>query len=52
MLLILIMVAMVVAAGCCIAMFRRDDSVLGLIALGMALAAGFTALLYGGLDST
>jgi hypothetical protein len=50
-LLVVTIVAMVMAAGLCIAMFRRDNSVLGLMALGMALAAGFTALLYGGLES-
>ncbi len=50
-LLVVTIVAMVMAAGFCIGMFRRDNSVLGLMALGMALAAGFTALLYGGLES-
>lgn len=42
-LLVVTIVAMVMAAGFCIGMFRRDNSVLGLMALGMALAAGFTA---------
>ena len=43
-LLVVTIVAMVMAAGFCIGMFRRDNSVLGLMALGMALAAGFHCL--------
>jgi hypothetical protein len=41
----------VAAAALCAAMFRRDDSMLGLGALGMAMAAAFVAIVYGGLDS-
>ncbi|MGH8861678.1 MAG: hypothetical protein ACRDVG_10670 [Jatrophihabitantaceae bacterium] len=50
-LLVTIGAMVVAAAALCAAMFRRDDGMLGLAALGMAMAAAVMAVVYGGLDS-
>lgn len=50
-LLVTIAAMVVVAATLCGAMFRRDDAMLGLAALGVAIVAAFMAVVYGGLDS-
>jgi hypothetical protein len=39
------------AVGLILAMFRRDEPLLGVVALVVALAAGSVSALYGGLDS-
>ncbi|HJQ03562.1 MAG TPA: hypothetical protein VJ851_18355 [Jatrophihabitans sp.] len=38
------------AAGLMFAMFRRDESILGVAALAMGVAAGFVSVLYAGLE--
>lgn len=50
--LLVIIGAMIVAAAVlCGAMFRRNEPMLGLTALGMASAAAILAVVYGALDS-
>lgn len=48
---VLIVAMLMVAAAFCIAMFRRDDPMLGLTALVVAVLAAFPAALYGGMNS-
>jgi hypothetical protein len=38
------------AAGLMLAMFRRDEPILGLASLAVAVTAGLTSMLYAGLD--
>lgn len=40
-----------VATALFIAMFRRDEAMLGLAGLTVVLAAAFAAVVYGGVDS-
>jgi hypothetical protein len=50
-LLVTIGAMVVVVATLCGAMFRRNDPMLGLAALGLAITAAFLAAVYGGLNS-
>jgi hypothetical protein len=49
--LLIIAVTVVVAVALCVRMFRRDDPMLGLVGVGVALVAATMAVAYGGLDS-
>lgn len=48
---VLIVTMLIVAAALCVAMFRRDDPMLGLTALLVAVLAAFPAALYGGMNN-
>lgn len=45
-------VLLVVTGALFVAMFRRDDPLLGLVALVTAMAAAIAAVIYGGVDSS
>jgi ABC-type phosphate transport system permease subunit len=48
---VLLVAMLIVAVAFCIEMFRRDDPMLGLTALVVAVLAAFPAVLYGGINS-
>ena len=48
---VIIVALITAAAGLFVAMFRRDDAMLGLVALTAVLTGAIAAVVYAGLDS-